>query len=90
MLWLIYFLSCLLIAVTINVDGMGPLLWSPLSEIPAVGRNGLYIGTLFISVLLMIPAALTNNLAGLFVLKLFIGFFSTLLTVLYQDLFNVE
>ena len=54
--------------------GFGCLLFSPLSEIPAIGRNPPYAisGALFI--LLCIPSALMDNYAGLMILRFLLGF----------------
>ena len=57
--------------------GIGPLLWSPLSEIPAVGRNLPYITTFFAFVILCVPTALVDNFAGLLVLRALLGFFGS-------------
>ncbi|RYO21285.1 hypothetical protein AA0113_g11237 [Alternaria arborescens] len=55
--------------------GIGPLLWSPLSEIPSLGRNSLYIFTFAIFIVLLIPTALVNNFPGLVFLQFLLGFF---------------
>jgi DHA1 family multidrug resistance protein-like MFS transporter len=57
--------------------GLGPMLWSPLSEIPAIGRNPIYIATMLIFVILIIPAALTPTFAGLIVARFLQGFFGS-------------
>lgn len=57
--------------------GIGPMLWSPLSEIPAVGRNLPYITTFFIFVILCVPMPLVNNFAGILVLRFLLGFFGS-------------
>jgi DHA1 family multidrug resistance protein-like MFS transporter len=57
--------------------GIGPLLWSPLSEIPSLGRNSLYIFTFAIFIVLLIPTALVNNFPGLVVLRFLLGFFGS-------------
>lgn len=54
--------------------GIGPLLFAPLSEIPAVGRNWVYVPTFFVFVILSIPTALVKNFAGLLVLRFITGF----------------
>jgi DHA1 family multidrug resistance protein-like MFS transporter len=54
--------------------GIGPLLFAPLSEIPAVGRNWVYVPTFFVFVILSIPTAVVNNYAGLLVLRFITGF----------------
>jgi len=57
--------------------GIGPLVFSPLSEIPLIGRNPPYVVTFFIFVVLIIPTALTNSLPGFFVLRFLLGFFGS-------------
>jgi MFS transporter, DHA1 family, multidrug resistance protein len=54
--------------------GTGSLLFSPLSEIPAIGRNPPYAisGSLF--VILCIPTGLVENYAGLMILRFLLGF----------------
>ncbi|KAJ5341771.1 MFS general substrate transporter [Penicillium brevicompactum] len=54
--------------------GVGPLLFSPLSEIPRIGRNAPYIITLFLYVLMAIPTALTRSFPGFLVLRFLTGF----------------
>jgi DHA1 family multidrug resistance protein-like MFS transporter len=55
--------------------GVGPLLFAPLSEIPAIGRNPPYIYTYIIFVALSVATALVDNFAGLLVLRFLLGFF---------------
>lgn len=57
--------------------GIGPLSFSPLSEIPTIGRNPSYIITFGIFVILCTPTALVNNFAGLLVLRFLQGFFGS-------------
>ncbi|KUJ22347.1 MFS general substrate transporter [Mollisia scopiformis] len=57
--------------------GVGPMLWSPLSEIPVIGKNPPYIFTFAIFVILTIPTALTESFAGLLVLRFLLGFFGS-------------
>ena len=57
--------------------GIGPLVFSPLSEIPVIGRNPVYIITMFLFVIISIPTALVNNFAGLMVLRFLQGFFGS-------------
>ena len=57
--------------------GTGPLLFSPLSEIPAIGRNIPYITTFALFVVLSIPTAVVNNLGGLLFLRFLQGFFGS-------------
>ena len=58
-------------------DGVGPLLFSPVSEIPVVGRNPPYMVTFGIFLLLCVPTALIDNFAGLLVLRFLQGFFGS-------------
>lgn len=57
--------------------GTGPLIFSPLSEIPFVGRNVPYILTFGMFVILCVPTALVDNFAGLLVLRFLQGFFGS-------------
>ena len=57
--------------------GMGPMVFSPISEIPSVGRNPPYVITFAIFVILCVPTALVNNFAGLLVLRYLQGFFGS-------------
>jgi DHA1 family multidrug resistance protein-like MFS transporter len=57
--------------------GIGPLLFAPLSEIPAIGRNPVYIYTYMIFVILCVPTSLVDNFAGLLVLRFLLGFFGS-------------
>lgn len=45
--------------------GIGCLLFSPLSEVPAIGRNQPYAISGFLFIILCIPTALIKNFAGL-------------------------
>jgi DHA1 family multidrug resistance protein-like MFS transporter len=76
----------------ITPDGLGPLLWSPMSEIPIFGRNVPYVGTFVIYVILCVPTALVNNVGGLLVLRFLTGFFGSPCLAnggaTMQDLFN--
>jgi len=57
--------------------GLGPIIWSPLSEIPQVGRLWVYIGTLLIFVLFQIPTALSVNFGMLLAFRFLTGFFGS-------------
>ena len=57
--------------------GIGPLIFAPMSEIPVIGRNPVYVATFFIFVILSLPTALVNNFAGLLVLRFLQGFFGS-------------
>lgn len=57
--------------------GSGPMLWSPLSEIPVIGRSPVYISTLILFVLLCIPTSLISDYGGFLALRFFLGFFGS-------------
>ncbi|KAF2733533.1 benomyl/methotrexate resistance protein [Polyplosphaeria fusca] len=57
--------------------GIGPLLFSPLSEIPIIGRNPPYIISYAIFVILLVPTALVDNFSGLIALRFLQGFFGS-------------
>lgn len=54
--------------------GVGPMLWSPLSEVPQIGRGPIYIGTLALFVVLQIPTALATNFGMLLAFRFITGF----------------
>ena len=54
--------------------GLGCLLFSPLTEIPAIGRNPPYAVSGALFVVLCIPTALVDNYAGLMILRFLLGF----------------
>ncbi|GAV54675.1 hypothetical protein ZYGR_0AN01430 [Zygosaccharomyces rouxii] len=54
--------------------GLGPLIFSPLSEFAKIGRQRLYIITLFLFCMLQIGCALVGNIAGLVILRFITGF----------------
>lgn len=57
--------------------GIGPLLFSPLSEIPRIGRSPVYIITMLLFVILSIPTVLVDNYPGLMILRFLQGFFGS-------------
>lgn len=54
--------------------GLGPMLWSPLSEIATLGRSGIYFWTLLAFVLLQLPVGLAPDMPVFFVFRLLAGF----------------
>ncbi|KAL9099855.1 MAG: hypothetical protein Q9163_004703 [Psora crenata] len=54
--------------------GIGPMLWAPMSEIPQIGRNPIYIGTLAVFVIFQVPTALATNFAMLLCFRFLTGF----------------
>lgn len=65
------------LALYVLAYGIGPIIFSPLSEIPIVGRNPPYLATFAIYVILAVPTALVDNFAGLLVLRFLQGFFGS-------------
>lgn len=65
------------LAIYVLGYGVGPLLFSPLGEIPRIGRNPVYIITFGLFVILSIPTALVDTFAGLIVLRFLQGFFGS-------------
>ncbi|GFG20186.1 caffeine resistance protein 5 [Aspergillus udagawae] len=57
--------------------GVGPLVFSPLSEIPSIGRSPVYCITMFLFVIISIPLPMVDNFAGLLVLRFLQGFFGS-------------
>jgi DHA1 family multidrug resistance protein-like MFS transporter len=54
--------------------GLGPLIFSPLSEIPSIGRTPIYIATLFVFVILQIPTIYARNIQTVLAMRFFAGF----------------
>ncbi|KAK4869318.1 hypothetical protein LT330_006318 [Penicillium expansum] len=57
--------------------GIGPLLFSPLSEIPHIGRNPVYIITFGIFIVLSAIAAICKSFPGFLVVRFLQGFFGS-------------
>ncbi|KAJ5797264.1 GTPase-activating protein [Penicillium pulvis] len=57
--------------------GIGPFIWSPMSEIPLIGRNPIYICTLVIFVALQVPTLMASNLGELLAFRFLTGFFGS-------------
>ena len=65
------------LAIYVIGYGVGPLLFAPMSEIAAIGRNWVYAPTFFLFVMLGIGTALAPNYGGLLVLRFLTGLFSS-------------
>ncbi|KAI9715354.1 MAG: hypothetical protein M1812_005999 [Candelaria pacifica] len=57
--------------------GLGPLLFSPMSELPAFGRNVPYVATFAIYIILCVPTSLVTNYGGFVFLRFLLGFFGS-------------
>ncbi|KAE9372880.1 MFS general substrate transporter [Stipitochalara longipes BDJ] len=55
--------------------GLGPMLFSPMSEIPTIGRSRIYFWTLFVFVLLQLPTGYAVNMPMILVFRFLTGFF---------------
>ena len=53
------------------------MLWSPMSEVPQIGRNVIYIGTLVIFVAFQVPTALATNFGMFLAFRFLSGFFGS-------------
>lgn len=53
------------------------MIWAPMSEIPQIGRNPVYIATLIVFVLFQIPTALASNFGMLLAFRFLTGFFGS-------------
>lgn len=70
-------ISALGLALYVLGYGMGPMIWSPMSEVPSVGRNPPYVISITIFLILAIPTALVNNVPGFLILRYLQGFFGS-------------
>jgi DHA1 family multidrug resistance protein-like MFS transporter len=57
--------------------GLGPMIFAPMSEIPQIGRNPVYLVTLAIFVALQAPTALASNFGMLLAFRFITGFFGS-------------
>ena len=74
--------------------GISPLLFSPLSEIPVIGRNPPYAVSFGLFAILAVPMALVDNMAGILVLRFILGFCAspavTTVGASYGDFFDAK
>ena len=54
--------------------GLGPMVLSPLTEVARIGRNWPYVISIGLFVIMQIPTALCNNVAGFMILRFIAGF----------------
>jgi len=57
--------------------GLGPIIWSPMSEIPQIGRLWVYIGTLFVFCCFQLPTVYSVNFGMLLAFRFLTGFFGS-------------
>jgi DHA1 family multidrug resistance protein-like MFS transporter len=63
--------------LTSNVDGVGPMLWAPLSEVNFIGRSPIYASTFVAFVGFSILAATTQSWSGFLAIRFLQGFFGS-------------
>ncbi|KAI9043186.1 uncharacterized protein KD926_004369 [Aspergillus affinis] len=57
--------------------GIGPMIWSPLSELPVIGRNPVYLSTLFAFILLNLVVVYAPNFGTLLAFRFITGLFGS-------------
>ncbi|KAG4439814.1 hypothetical protein IFR05_004712 [Cadophora sp. M221] len=57
--------------------GVGPMIWAPMSEIPQIGRNPIYIGTLVVFVFFQFGVIYAKNFGMLLAFRFLTGFFGS-------------
>ncbi|KAJ5766282.1 uncharacterized protein N7511_003898, partial [Penicillium nucicola] len=67
----------LVMALYVLGYGTGPLLFSPLSEIPSIGRNPPYVISFLLFIIISICLAVLDNFPAIVVLRFFQGFFGS-------------
>ncbi|GAA5962774.1 hypothetical protein JCM3765_001512 [Sporobolomyces pararoseus] len=67
--------SVLSLSLYILGYGIGPMLWSPLQEIPHFGRMPVFVSCMFVFVAFQIPIVLAKNYATVLVFRFLTGFF---------------
>jgi MFS transporter, DHA1 family, multidrug resistance protein len=67
--------SALVLSMYVLGYGLGPLLFSPMSEMPDVGRNVAYLSSFFIFIIMTAIGSGVSNFPGLVVIRFIQGFF---------------
>ncbi|KAJ7484655.1 major facilitator superfamily domain-containing protein [Mycena latifolia] len=57
--------------------GIGPMFLSPLQELPILGRNPVYMATLFLFVVCQIPIVTATNMSTVLAMRFMTGFFGS-------------
>ncbi|KAJ6499548.1 major facilitator superfamily domain-containing protein [Mycena vitilis] len=57
--------------------GIGPMFLSPLQELPFLGRNPVYMATLFLFVVFQIPIVTATNISTVLAMRFMTGFFGS-------------
>ena len=56
---------------------IGPMIWSPISETPSIGRNAVYLTTLAIFILVQLPIAFATNIETVLIFRFLSGVFGS-------------
>ncbi|PBK69021.1 MFS general substrate transporter [Armillaria solidipes] len=54
--------------------GIGPMFLAPLQELPGIGRNPVYMATLFLFVIFQVPVAVAKNMSTVLAFRFLTGF----------------
>ncbi|KAK2066155.1 major facilitator superfamily transporter [Colletotrichum caudatum] len=65
------------LTVFVLAYGIGPMVWSPLFEVPRIGRNSIFIPSLVVFILAQVPAALATSIGMLLLFRFIAGFFGS-------------
>ncbi|KAG7444037.1 MFS general substrate transporter [Guyanagaster necrorhizus] len=57
--------------------GIGPMFLAPLQEIPSIGRNLVYMATLFLFIIFQIPIVMAKNMSTVLAFRFLTGFVSS-------------
>ena len=60
--------------ICLTLFDLGSMIWGPMSEIPKIGRNPIYIGTIVVFVIFQVSMALAVNFAKLLCFRQLTGF----------------
>lgn len=66
--------SSLSISLFVWGYGLGPMILSPITEVARIGRNWPYVVSIGLFVIMQVPTALCNNIAGFMILRFIAGF----------------
>lgn len=72
-----YVLAILPLTMFVIGYGIGPMIFSPMSENAVFGRTSIYIVTLFLYCVLQIPVALAKDITSLSILRFLCGIFAS-------------
>jgi len=65
------------LTVFVLAYGLGGMVWSPLFEVPRIGRNSIFIPAFVLFILAQVPAALATSIGMLLIFRFIAGFFGS-------------